>query len=266
MENATAVVVDFIDNWELNKETTFGASFYFPVYASIGYLVVMYGLQYLLKGTKPLKLTFIFFLHNIFLSLWSLLMLVGTLVTLVKYYKQDGWEYLNCDPENKYAKGALAFWSYSFYLSKYYEWFDTLFLVLKQKDLIFLHVYHHVIMAFVGWSQMETGIYMVYEPMVANTFVHTIMYMYYGLTTLGYRFWWRKYLTQIQIIQFIGLLVGCAYPKMYPNLFYGKCNHPNGFWSLAFGWYAVFTIMLLFFGFYYRNYSSKKAQTEKKTQ
>jgi hypothetical protein len=55
--------------------------------------------------------------------------------------------------------GGLWFWIYVFYLSKYYEFVDTLFLVakkvsavagcasnaraIKQKDLEFLHVFHH---------------------------------------------------------------------------------------------------------------------------
>jgi hypothetical protein len=37
-----------------------------------------------------------------------------------------------------------------------------------------------------------------------NSFVHTVMYAYYGLSTLGdgvKKFlWWKKYLTQMQLV------------------------------------------------------------------
>ena len=44
-----------------------------------------------------------------------------------------------------------------FYLSKYYEFLDTILLVLKKKPLDFLHCYHHAIvptgcwLGFNGW-------------------------------------------------------------------------------------------------------------------
>jgi hypothetical protein len=50
-----------------------------------------------------------------------------------------------------------------------------------------------------------------------NSFIHTIMYLYYTLTCLGYRPTWKKYLTRMQIIQFlVGNPLGALYAIM-PN-------------------------------------------------
>jgi len=39
---------------------------------------------------------------------------------------------LFCDKEQRFDRGGLWFWSYVYYLSKYYELFDTFFLVVKK--------------------------------------------------------------------------------------------------------------------------------------
>ncbi len=61
---------------------------------------------------------------------------------------------------------------------------------------------------------------------LANSFVHVVMYTYYGMAALGlYRFlWWKNYLTIMQMVQFVIFIVhqgqvftfnrSCAYPKV----------------------------------------------------
>jgi phosphatidylglycerophosphate synthase len=47
-----------------------------------------------------------------------------------------------------------------------------------------------------------------------NTFVHTIMYSYYMLAALGPRvqkyLWWKKYLTVLQMVGLLLVVVGVA--------------------------------------------------------
>ncbi|RXG57555.1 Elongation of very long chain fatty acids protein 4, partial [Armadillidium vulgare] len=57
-----------------------------------------------------------------------------------------------------------------------------------------------------------------------NSFVHVIMYLYYGLSSFGpymqKYLWWKKYLTCIQLVQFSAagvlglraLIAGCEFP------------------------------------------------------
>lgn len=61
-------------------------------------------------------------------------------------------------------------------------------------------------------------------PAMVNSFIHVLMYSYYGLAALGPAvtkyLWWKKYLTILQLIQFTAALVlgvngirsGCDFP------------------------------------------------------
>lgn len=66
-------------------------------------------------------------------------------------------------------------------ISKVVEFGDTAFIVLRKKDLKFIHYYHHVVTAVSCWH-----FYPYYEPMqifygTMNAFVHSLMYPYYTL-------------------------------------------------------------------------------------
>lgn len=107
------------------------------------------------------------------------------------------------------------------------DFLDTVFFILRKKDshVSLLHVGHHVFVVFTGWFGMTYGpdgqaVLMV----LVNTFIHVLMYTYYFGTLLGPRFqrylWWKRYLTQLQIAQFVFMLlhalipvfVDCGYP------------------------------------------------------
>lgn len=61
----------------------------------------------------------------------------------------------------------------------------------------------------------------------ANSIIHAIMYSYYGLAAIGPQMqkylWWKKYLTMLQIIQFVAIGVHsfqllfreCEFPKIF---------------------------------------------------
>jgi len=71
-----------------------------------------------------------------------------------------------------------------------------------------------------------------------NTFVHTVMYGYYLLAAMGPwirpYLWWKKYLTKIQLIQFVAIFIHAAQVKntsaaLTPNNFVnsGLLDFPN---------------------------------------
>lgn len=123
--------------------------------------------------------------------------------------------------------------SWLFYISKYIELLDTLFFVLrkKQSQITFLHVFHHSFMPWTWWwgvTLTPVGGMGTFHAMV-NAMVHVIMYSYYGLSAAGPRFqkylWWKKYMTAIQLVQFI--MVSVHISQYY---FMEKCDYQVPMW------------------------------------
>lgn len=89
---------------------------------------------------------------------------------------------------------------------------------------------------------------------LVNSFVHTVMYGYYFLTSykpeLKNSIWWKKHITQLQLLQFtlftihfsVPLFTACTYPKV----------------PLVIGLLQNIFMTVLFSDFYYKAYIKKK--------
>ena len=146
---------------------------------------------------------------------------------------------------------TLIFW---FYMSKYYEYFDTFLLYVKGREPIFLQKYHHVGAVICWHLSYIYDVDMIVYATILNSGVHTVMYAYY-LATL---FKWnirsmRMYITSLQMIQL-------ATGAMTGTYFY---RPPIESWQnysviLFFDAYAV-GLMYLFGQFMVNNYWGKKS-------
>ena len=115
-------------------------------------------------------------------------------------------------------------YTYMYMLSKYVDLLDTVFFVLrkKQSQITLLHLYHHTMVAGMGWIYFRyNGAFIVtsYHFVLWNTTIHVLMYAYYGLSALGPSIqpylWWKRYITQIQIAQFVALFLHGTYFFIY---------------------------------------------------
>ncbi|XP_055714746.1 elongation of very long chain fatty acids protein AAEL008004-like [Phlebotomus papatasi] len=152
--------------------------------------------------------------------------------------------------------------TYYYFLTKILDLLDTVFFVLRKKDsqVTFLHVYHHAGMLVCAWVAVKYvgGGHNVTLGLV-NTFVHIAMYSYYLLAALNSKYknniWWKKHITQLQLIQFFILfvhylllfLIDCGFPK-----FIGYFITPQNAFMLA-----------MFGDFYYKAYISPLKSTSK---
>ena len=58
---------------------------------------------------------------------------------------------------------------------------DTVILVVKRKDVSFLHAWHHSMVIPYTWFWATSNQPWVLGGVVLNTFVHTFMYYYYAV-------------------------------------------------------------------------------------
>ncbi|OGM42406.1 hypothetical protein ABOM_008369 [Aspergillus bombycis] len=108
------------------------------------------------------------------------------------------------EAESLWEKG-MNYYTWLFYISKYYEIIDTLLLLVKGKRVSFLQMYHHAGVIICSWvgviyrtPQAVVGIFL-------NAGIHTLMYLYYSLTILRIKVpvFIKRTLTRLQITQFV---------------------------------------------------------------
>ena len=142
------------------------------------------------------------------------------------------------------------------------ELFDTFFIVIHKKPLIFLHWYHHITVLLYCWHSYVTtsppGIFFV----VMNYSVHASMYGYYFLMAMRLRPKWFNpmIITTFQISQ---MVVGVAV-TMLGFYYYSKdpkCKIENENNTAAFVMYGSY--LFLFLQFFIGRYFKPKAATKK---
>ncbi|KAH7299899.1 hypothetical protein KP509_24G035300 [Ceratopteris richardii] len=164
----------YISSFEWKRNLTFASSPLFLLCIVCSYLLCTLFLSLLLSNRRhPIPLGLLPVLHNFILFSSSLIMFVGcTMATLselgrlpavtssftvldASYTKRLSWNWVFCFPTGTRASGPVFFWSYVFYLSKFYELLDTFIMILKRRKLTFLHVFHHAIVIVMSFFWLE---------------------------------------------------------------------------------------------------------------
>lgn len=158
------------------------------------------------RARQALKCLFV--VWNLGLSAFSWIGLYTVVPHLLKSMNGHGFFYTVCTPPSEwYTKGKVGFWLEMFILSKFPELLDTVFLVLQNKRVIFLHWYHHVTVLLFCWQAYirDAGPGLWYCSM--NYSVHAFMYLYYaGMAVPATRKLvspWSIFITTAQIMQMV---------------------------------------------------------------
>lgn len=112
----------------------------------------------------------------------------------------------------------LLYLGYTYYISKYIDFLDTIYFVLRKKDthVTGLHVFHHTMMPFWCYIFFKFSTYTNngFIPLI-NAGVHTVMYTYYALAALGPHMqkylWWKHWITILQLVQFVLCTIHSVY-------------------------------------------------------
>lgn len=134
---------------------------------------------------------------------------------------RNGYTAIPCNDFNvKDPPVANLLWL--FYISKVWDFWDTIFIVLgkKWRQLSFLHVYHHFTIFLFYWLNANV-LYDgdIYLTILLNGFIHTVMYTYYFIcmhtkdpkTGKSLPIWWKSSLTSFQLIQFTLMMSQATY-------------------------------------------------------
>mmetsp|Transcript_118672 Transcript_118672/g.343229 ORF Transcript_118672/g.343229 Transcript_118672/m.343229 type:complete len:273 (-) Transcript_118672:29-847(-) len=174
---------------------------------------------------------------------------------------RNGYTLMPCVGYNR-DDPPLANLLWLFYISKIWDFWDTIFIVLgkKWRQLSFLHVYHHITIFLFYW--LNANVFYdgdVYLTIVLNGFIHTVMYTYYFIcmhtkdpaTGKSLPIWWKSYLTLMQMIQFITMMSQGSY------LLIGGCERLS---KPVVATYVVYILSLffLFAQFYVQSYVKPK--------
>ncbi|XP_017111287.1 elongation of very long chain fatty acids protein F [Drosophila elegans] len=145
--------------------------------------------------------------------------------------------------------------SYTYFFNKLMDLLETFFFVLRKKDrqITFLHVFHHVYMVYICFMYMYYygygghGLFLINF----NVVVHIMMYAYYYQSSLGQdrqaNLWWKKYITVVQLVQFVIVLSHCIYILQQPDCTTSRL-------SATWGSYVSVVFIVLFTNFYVRAY------------
>jgi hypothetical protein len=208
----------------------------------------------LMASRKPFNLKPLILFYNFSMILLSLY-IVSMVFTegLTSYLTFKNCNAKEISSEHKYAV-QLGAWLYL--ISKIAELGDTIFFVLrkKNKQISFLHVYHHASQVGFVWAYLK---YLPGEQAVIiaflNSVVHVIMYFYYMVAAMGPKYqkyiWWKKYMTWIQLVQFVILL------SYMVTVLVLQCNLPR---LLTIFFIIQLTLFFcLFINFYLQTYKKK---------
>ncbi|EEB15719.1 elongation of very long chain fatty acids protein, putative [Pediculus humanus corporis] len=231
-----------------------------PVIALISfyvYFVQKIGIEYM-KDKKPYNVDRVIQVYNavqVILCFWF------SVEAFINCYGPTGLYSWKCEPvDYSYSPNAMkvARFVYGYYLIKIVDLLDTVFFVLRKKNsqITFLHIYHHAGMVLLGYvgTKFLPGGHGVFLGMI-NCIVHSVMYSYYFITNYNPEYkkkiWWKKHITQMQILQFMAIIF--HFTKI---LFQENCNYPK--WAVCLFLPQNFFMLLLFLDFYKKAYLSPK--------
>ncbi|XP_066581523.1 very long chain fatty acid elongase 4-like [Prorops nasuta] len=236
-----------------------GSPYIMPLFSvSYLYFVLKCGPNFM-KDRKPYNL-------KTFIKLYNIFQIVAN-AYFVKSFIDAGWFTtisLGCEPINYATEGGpvkLAETMWWILIVKIIDYIETFIFVLRKKNrqISFLHLYHHVSTALIQWliTKYVPGGMTTFGNLV-NCSVHVIMYTYYYLTTCGPTVQkiiapFKPMITIIQMVQFWVLMI-YGIQSLLPSCPVTRIAGPLMILNLLINFF-------LFYNFYKKNY---KEEEEKK--
>ena len=205
-------------------------------------------LKYNIYDNNQIYFNMFIFVYNICMSLFSLYIFTKMYIFIYNIdniFNIGYFDIINYDYTIKL-----------FYYSKYIEFLDTYFLILKNKKVSWLQYYHHI----GAPINMALGYYgktdVIWLWVILNSFVHFWMYLYYGISIFKFNIL-TKIKNKITILQLGQFFIGLYITKYfyYSEKIWNKINNRI---FLYFTWFYVGILILFFLNFYIKKYIKNK--------
>ncbi|NXO62164.1 ELOV6 protein, partial [Phainopepla nitens] len=223
------------------------------------YLILIFGIQHFMKERRPFNLRAPLVLWSFSLSLFSFIAAWRIWKQMAFLLLTKGFKQSVCS-KSFYVHPVSKLWIYLFAVSKLVEMGDTLFIVLRKKQLTILHWYHHfltMILAWYGYNIMSVG--MGWNAAL-NLCIHTVMYCYYSVTAMGLRV--PRSITMIitasQIVQMSAFVILSIFVFLWKDD--KLCQASWRILLLSMGLYT--TLFALFCNFFMKTYLSSTRKSK----
>lgn len=219
--------------------------------------VVLYIGPRLMLNRKPLEIRNLIRFYNALMILVNAYLIKRGLALV-----DNGRSFFNCNGVKiDFSQvDEIAHVSELFLLSRVADFLDTIWFVLrkKQSHISFLHVFHHSYVptvAYLGTRIVPLVPNAMSFPFI-NSIIHVVMYAYYFLATfpsLRPHLWWKRYLTALQMMQFVSVLIYNIFGYFYFSRVCGKPQTLTLLGSLT----SAVIFLVLFQSFYKQAYGAK---------
>lgn len=127
---------------------------------------------------------------------------------------------------NGFKERFFCFCAVIYFLTKIFDWNDTLIMVAKRKPVPFIHLIHHAMVVFYGWMILRIGglLHGVQFFVLLNSILHLNIHLYYFIAqTRPQRKFphWKRFIWTFEFAQFVPYSILCGitltYGKNYPR-------------------------------------------------
>lgn len=246
------LVFDFEKSFNYYEKRTFlRQNLHIPIAINAVYLATVFGIRKLMQNRDPFSLKKAMIAWNLSLALFSIAGSFRVLPFFLYHLKKGGFHDTCCiEPM---VNGPYGFWCMLFVASKIPELGDSIFVVLRKQKLIFLHWFHHSSVLLFVWIANSDDFSIGGFFIVMNFLVHSFMYTYYTLKSLGFRLP-RSFAMAITFSQLLQMMIG-LYVTLY--LYNEKLNNRPCATSDLTTFVSLFLYgmyLILFFNFFLRSY------------
>lgn len=231
------------DNWQI------------ALYVSVIYVFVIFFGRYLMSKREAFSLRTPMAIWNLSIAIFSLCGTIRCLPEFIHILATEGLQQSYCS-SSYYRDVRITLWYWLFVWSKVIELGDTIFIILRKQNLIFLHWIHHVLTLtyafFVIGDAPGTARWMV----SMNFTIHTAMYTYYTLKALKVGIS-RTVAMMITISQITQMIFGLYINFKAYNLKISQNSCDTSISASLCGLFIYFLFFLLFIKFFVLAYCSK---------